>query len=300
MNRQVNRELDRLLNDVRRRIHALRLDVPVLEALPPPPEPAKLQASDPPFLWTRARVALAAIAALGAALAGLAAFGVRPPALLSSTPLAMDRAVGLVKRGDTLLSLDPARELLVTIGPDGEALGVARFVEPDAVGMAKADDGLWTAAIGGRIALHGSKPGLTVERAYAAPGRSPQALAWDGLLLWVSDPVAGSVYQYAPRGDLAPIRELPLPGLKPVSLHRDRDLLWVLDGPTRTLHRYRVGPLPIAVDELPLGAWLDPQARVAAMAVGGDSLWVITQTPVILHRFSLSRLRWKPTPKPFR
>ena len=299
MSRQVNRELDRLLDDARQRIAALRLDVPELEAIPPPPPQPKPSPPGEPFRFTPFRLALAAAAALGLAAAGLAAFGVRPPALMKSTHLAMDRATGLVWRGNTLLSLDPTRELLVTVGPNGEALGVARLVEPDATGMAGSDDGLWTAALGGRIALHSGKPGMPVERAYAAPGRSPQALAWDGLLLWVSDPVAGSVYEYAARGDLAPIRELPLPGLKPVGLHRDRELLWVLDGPTRTLRRFRVGPLPVPVDELELGPYLDPQARVAALAVGGDSMWVITQTPVVLHRFALSRLRWKTTPKPF-
>ncbi|MBI5201824.1 MAG: hypothetical protein HY925_09590 [Elusimicrobia bacterium] len=298
MSRQVNRELDKLLEETRHRIRALSVDVPELEAIPPPPPP-KSSGPSTPFHWTRGR-ALAASAA-GAAIAyGVLSFaGVRPSPLVKSAPLAMDRAVGLVLRGDALLSLDPSRELLVTVGPGGEALGVARLVEPDATGLAGADDGLWTASMGGRIALHNNKPGMPVEKAYAAPGRSPQALAWDGLLLWVSDPVAGSVYEYASRGDLAPIRELPLPGLKPVALHKGRELLWVLDGPTRTLRRYRVGPLPVAVDELALGPYLDPQARVAALAVGEDSMWVITQTPVLLHRFTLSRLPWKPTPKPF-
>ncbi|MBI4347812.1 MAG: hypothetical protein HY553_13230 [Elusimicrobia bacterium] len=295
MDRKTQRELDRLLGDVKQKIAGLRLDVPELEALPPPPPPKPPEPPRPP-VWIPSPKVMAAVTALTAAVAAYA-FGVRPPAKISSTVLAMDRAVGLVRQGDRLLTLDPLRELLVSLGPDGEALGVSRLGERDAIDFVAADDGFWTSAAGGRIVLRGSEPGYPVKKAFANPGRSPQALAWDGILLWVSDPVAGSVYQYAPRAELAPIRELPLPGLSPVALHRDRGLLWILDGPTRSIRRYRVGPLPAPVDELALDPWLPPQARVAGMAVSDESLWILTQSPVTLHRFKLSRLPWRASAK---
>ncbi|MBI4425336.1 MAG: hypothetical protein HY554_16525 [Elusimicrobia bacterium] len=295
-NKELDRELDRVLEEARLKLTELRLEIPELEVVPPPDSPPArsppaVKAEAPPR-WRRADLLLGSLGLLLAAWVGLlwsGASGARPR---RSFPLPMGAAIGPVVRDGTLLVLDPARQLLLTLGRQGQVQGVARFDGPAIAGLAATEDGFWSTASGGRIASHERGEGFPARKVYRNPHRTPRAVAWDGATLWVSDPVAQSVYQFAPKDSLLPLREVPLAGLKPAGLHRSEDLLWVLDGPTRTVYRYRVGPMPTLVDQLPLGAWLDPQARVSGMAVAGDALWLLTEPPVTLHRFDVKELRW--------
>lgn len=313
-------DLQRLLEDARLRIAAVRLDAPELDIVPPPPgpepgapaqgpvsepgtaeplPPRPVGAKAPARRWRRAELLAAAVAAACAAAAALSYRGAGLPALTRSTPVPMAAAVGLALQGGLLHTVDSSRQLLVSLALDGRIAGIVRLEEPGACGLAADSGGFWTSSAGGRISFRSAEPGLPVRRVYANPGRSPRAMAFDGLLLWVSDPVVESVYQYAPRTDLNALRELPLLGLKPAALHREGELLWVLDGPTRVLRRYKIGPLPSPVDEVSLGGYFDAQAQFAGMAVGGESLWILTQSPAVLRRFALRRLRWVPAAKPF-
>lgn len=302
MNRKQASELEKLLAETRRKIAGVRLDVPELDAVAPAPRPAHGEKREQAAQRRRLRRAewlliLLALALLG--WLGLLVSGIGLPSAHRQVQLPMPSAVGLTHFQGRLYTLDPARQLLVTLSLDGQVQSVTRFDEPDATGIAVSPDGIWTSSKGGRITLRSAELPHPVLKSFANPARTPYGVTWDGILLWVSDPQLESVYQYVPRQELVPVRELPLPGLKAADIFRGYQFLWILDGPTRSIHRFRVGPMPRPVDQLQLGSWLAPHAKVVSMAVDDDTLWVLTEPPVTLHAFPRNRLRWRAAPRPY-
>lgn len=294
-------QLEKLLDDCRRRISLIQLEPPAPRREPPrakfpePPPPSapppRAAAAPEPARGRRARWYALALAAL---LAGAGYGRWRQQARARthfSFPLAYSDAAGLAVKDGVLVSADPKRRLLYTYSTDAvQVLSVQKSPDPAPTGLTWGDGCLWTADPESG-AIHQHEPSqFEVRRTFANPERSPSALYWDGRRLWASDARTETVYQYAVGASLAPAAQHTLPGIVPVGFHLSEDLLWVFDALTRKVYRYRIGGLLTVQDSYDLSPWLPAASRAKGFTADKDDLWLVTENPAEIHRFDLKSL----------
>jgi sugar lactone lactonase YvrE len=116
----------------------------------------------------------------------------------------------------------------------------------------------------------------TVLQQFAAPGDSPQGLAWDGQHLWLIDAKSKRLYQLDPVNGKV-LSSTDAPGARPMALAWDGQQLWTVDQAERKLYRVdaSVGQAQPAFDAPQLEFRGQP-APLGGMTFDGQHLWIGT------------------------
>ncbi|OGS52172.1 MAG: hypothetical protein A3J79_14210 [Elusimicrobia bacterium RIFOXYB2_FULL_62_6] len=192
-----------------------------------------------------------------------------------------------------LYTADPVRQLLFSVSADGgRVTSVDRFPAPGLKGLACGPEGFFWSSDGEAIYKHAAGKQNSISRKYAVPGLRPDALYWDGRTLWAADSERMSVDRFLPGDRFSSIGSIRVPGKDFTGLAADDDTLWVLDAAEMKVYRCRLpgGENP---ETLALGPLLPKGARAAGLAVAGGEMWILTDKPAELRRYSLSGLRFR-------